>query len=112
MKKWYFISIATLLHAAIGFGLCLISFSIAMRRFDTGATLGFGEKALELLSKLFFFWPIYYPLFAWGPHWLTELFSGLLSYMPIFANSLVWGLAAWWLYSRYNKKIRTPIILS
>ncbi|HTY63847.1 MAG TPA: hypothetical protein VMG30_16485 [Acidobacteriota bacterium] len=101
-KKYWQIAGLTLLHAAISWGMFLFSFAAGMSRFDTGAAAGIGERAISLLSRLLF-WPIYYPLVEWGPRPLIWFFDGLLGYIPILLNSLIWGVTIWWLCLRHKK---------
>lgn len=101
-KKYWQIAGFTLLHAVISWGLFLVSFAAGMSRFDTSAAAGIGEKVLRLLSRLLL-WPIFYPLVEWGPRPLPWYFSGVLGYTPIILNSLIWGVAIWWLCFRRRK---------
>jgi len=75
-----------------------------MRGFDDGAAPGVAENVISVISKLLLS-PIFYPLNEWGPPRLGSFFDGLFGYIPMLLNSFVWGMAAWWLYSRNKKSV-------
>ena len=97
------------IHATSSVGAFLICFDQGMDRFDTGASptafehlaCGMGAVLLSPIATLIVRWefaPIYFP--------------GLLGYLPVLANSLVWAVAAWWLLAlgrrRWHRAAASP----
>ena len=77
---------------------------MGMARFDTGNTaLSASEKIIHWLGEILM-WPLFAPLTRWGGRWLTHLFSGLLGYIPLLLNSLIWALVITWLWRRIREK--------
>ncbi len=97
------IGLLTLAHAALSSVLLLISFSRAMTRFDSRdpeRAVTTGAHILGAVTEILL-WPLFAPLANWGGRWTHALFPGVLGYLPLLLNSLVWALAimfAWrWL---------------
>jgi hypothetical protein len=65
-----------------------------MDRFDSGLPATFGEKTIELVSGI-----LLSPVFklATESRLLRDLFPGLLGYLPMLANSVLWAFLTWWL---------------
>jgi hypothetical protein len=105
MKKWGIILGISLLHAVISFGFFLFSIGITSHHMDDGAPYSIAEKATIALSRILFA-PIVYPLLL-RAH-LGSVFGGLLGYIPIIVNSLVWGIAFWIVYSWLKCKLQIP----
>jgi hypothetical protein len=78
---------------------------MGMRRFDTTETATLTEVFLRKLHVVLWM-PLAYPAMELAKKWRTigPVFSGLLGYIPLFLNSLIWGYAAWWIYSIINMK--------
>ena len=84
----------TAAHAALTVFLFLVTFNRGMSRFDTGAPPTPADNVLESASTVLIF-----PLGTLAMRWdlAPVFFPGLLGYLPVVANSLVWALVAWWL---------------
>jgi hypothetical protein len=65
-----------------------------MDRFDSGLPPTSADKAVEALSDF-----LLSPVFKLMTRSILfgELFSGLLGYLPLLANSVLWAFLAWWL---------------
>jgi hypothetical protein len=65
-----------------------------MDRFDSGLPPTSADKAVEALSDF-----LLSPLFklATRSTLVGKLFSGLLGYLPLLANSVLWAFLTWWL---------------
>ena len=77
---------------------------MGMARFDTGdITSSASEKIIHGLGE-FLMWPLFAPLIKWGSRLVTRLFPGLLVYIPLLLNSLIWALVITWLWRRIRRK--------
>ena len=87
-----FLLIFVPLHAAASWALFRSAFSMGMSRFDTGGPKSLLEAALETSSKV-----LLSPVFmaATASARLRPLFPGLLGYLPLLLNSLVWAVLVW-----------------
>jgi hypothetical protein len=92
----------TLGHAALSFVLFMASLGSAMSRFDTGAAATAGERVLETVAEILL-WPIFAPLAHWGGRNVDALFPGVLGYVPLLLNSLLWALAIALLWRRMRR---------
>jgi hypothetical protein len=108
MKKSIFIPIVTILHALLTAGTMLLLFSIGMRRFDTGDSQGVDEKVLEILFNILSL-PIYYLIVNWTPKSAHSIFPGLLGYIPLILNSLLWSIGLWCLYALWKRRKEAQI---
>jgi hypothetical protein len=81
-------------HAATSIGLFMLDFSRGMSRFDSGLPPSWVDSLLSRLSNVFLS-----PLFLLvARSWIgNTVFSGILGYLPLLANSVLWALGAWWL---------------
>ena len=104
MKRGLAILLITIGHALLTVYLILQSFSMVMTRFDIGdTTRSASEKIINGLGEILM-WPLFSPLTRWCGRWGTNLFSGLLGYIPILLNSLIWALVITWLWKRIRDK--------
>lgn len=97
----------TALHAVLSVGLMVFTFSAGMDRFETGAPASWFEKSARIASNILFL-PLVYPLTHWAPAGIGKIFSGLLGYLPIILNSLLWGMSGAWLLAGRSKKKSLP----
>src|SRR5262245_16636601 len=81
-------------HASLSVWLAAIAFTQGMDRFESGLPATFGEKTIELVSGI-----LLSPVFklATKSRLLRDLFPGLLGYLPMLANSVLWAFLTWWL---------------
>ena len=89
-----FLVLFVLIHAASSVGAFLVCFSQGMDRFDTGApAAAFEHLACGMAAVLLS--PIATLMVRW--EYASIFFPGLLAYLPVLANSLVWAVATGWL---------------
>lgn len=96
MKKTIAILILTVLHAALSFGLFLITFGTGMARMEAGAAPTWPEKILEAAVLV-----LYFP-FMHLARLVPDWFSGFWGYLPLLVNSLFWAvvLVELWFFLR------------
>jgi hypothetical protein len=87
-----FLFIFVPLHAAASVALFISAFSMGMSRLDTGGPKSLLETALETSSKVLLS-PVFMAVTASAR--LRPLFPGLLAYLPLLVNSLVWAVLVW-----------------
>ncbi len=91
-------------HAALSMTLFLGSFGRGMARFDTGEPATTGARLLDVVAEILL-WPLFAPLADWGGPWTNSVFAGLLGYVPLLLNSVIWAFAivfAWRLMRRHR----------
>ena len=86
-----FLGIFTVAHAALSVLALVGSYAAGMRSFDSGARPTLIEQTLDSAADLLLS-PIFTGLLD---HEAGRLFPGLLGYLPVLLNSLLWALAAW-----------------
>ena len=91
---WKFLLPFTAVHAVLSFSLTFLAFKWTMDRFDSGLPPTFADKAVEVVSQ-FLISPIFKLISR--STLSRELFSGLLGYLPLLANSVLWAFLTWWL---------------
>ena len=81
-------------HSLVSVWLFLVAFERGMARLDTGGEPTVIERAASLLSKL-----LLSPLFTLvtNSKVLRAVFPGLLAYVPLLANGVLWAFLVWWL---------------
>lgn len=91
---WRFLVPFVATHSLASLGLFLVAFGQGMARLDTGGEPTFIERAASSLSKL-----LLSPLFILTTRSkaLRAVFPGLLAYVPLLANSVLWAFLVWWL---------------
>jgi hypothetical protein len=93
----------TLGHAVLSFVLFMASVGATMGRLDTGEAATAGERIFGTVAEILL-WPLFAPLADWGGRSVDAIFPGVLGYLPLLLNSLLWALAiviAWrWLRRR------------
>ena len=89
-----FLFIFVPLHAAASWALLLSAFSMGMSRLDTGEPKSLLETALETSSNVLLN-PVFMAVTTSAR--LGPLFPGLLGYLPLLLNSLVWAVFIWFL---------------
>jgi hypothetical protein len=99
MKRQISIILITIGHATLTWLLFLQSFRMGMSRFDSGVPIALGERVLNGAVAIMM-WPFITPLLLWWPNRLNHLFSGLLGYIPLLLNSLIWALVIMWFWSK------------
>ena len=74
--------------------LFMLDFSRAMGRLDSGLPPSWSDSLVARLSNVFLS-----PLFVLMARSNVGgvVFSGILGYLPLLANSVLWALGAWWL---------------
>ena len=93
------------IHAVSSVGAFLICFDQGMDRFDTGGqATAFERLACAMAAVLLS--PICTLMVRWK--FASILFPGLLGYVPVLANSLVWAAAAWWLLALGRRRWHRP----
>ena len=94
-----FLMVFVLVHSAVSVFLLLRSFSLGMARFDSGASPTAMESLVEHLSDI-----LLSPVFTLTvrSHAASVLFPGLLGWLPVVANSILWAFGAWWLFRRFH----------
>lgn len=97
-----------IIHAVLSMAVFLQSFSLGMRRFDSGAAPSASEHIIRIISKILFS-PLFLPLARGGGQWFHKIFAGPLGYVPLFLNSLVWGAVIWtaWEWAQRRMKRKT-----
>jgi cadmium resistance protein CadD (predicted permease) len=81
--------------------LVLSLFSRGMQRFDSGAAPTLVDHLLEVTSRVFSF-----PLF-WAAQLLPrQFFPGLLGWVPVVLNGLLWGSFVVFLWRRRRTKMQ------
>lgn len=95
-KKIIFVGTITIAHALVSVGIMVFTFGKQMGRFDSLEPASLSERMLRALSEILFL-----PLFSVVVRvpFLSKFFAGLLGYVPILLNSLIWGISIWYLYS-------------
>ena len=102
MKKVYILGTITIIHFGISFGLFLIAFSIVMSWHDHGQPFTLYQNIIMTVSNVLL-WPIFYPLVTWYGG-KARIFHGLWGYILLVANSFVWALVIYWIYSKIKSK--------
>ena len=92
-----------MIHALASLFTFVESFAIGMARFDTGAATGTAETVLLRASQVLLF-PLVTLIFRLKG--ADSFFPGLLGLLPVLANSLLWSLVAWRLYSAIRRRYR------
>ena len=105
MKRQMPIILITIGHAALTMIMFLQSFRMGMSRFDSGATVALGERVLNGAVTIMM-WPLITPLLLWRPNRLNQIFSGLLGYIPLLLNSLVWALVIMWFWRKSKVQLQ------
>lgn len=92
MRKWLTIAGFTLLHLFVSSVAIATSFTSSMRRFDTGipSSPTLREHVWSTLSNL-----LVCPLYPLSQS--LNLHLGRFDYLLFFLNSLLWGVALYWL---------------
>jgi len=103
MKRQLPIILITIGHATLTCLLFLQSFRMGMSRFDSGATAMSGERLLSGVVEIMM-WPLITPIMHWQPKWFYRVFPGLLGYIPLLLNSLIWAFVIVWLWRRIQRK--------
>ena len=103
---WKFLLPFVAVHASLS--VWLFAIALTQESSDSGLPATFGEKTIELVSDI-----LLSPVFklAIGSGLLGNLFPGLLGYLPILANSVLWAFLAWWLLAiraRYYSASHPP----
>ena len=106
IKKITIVLAIAILHFGLTVLLFLMDFSNMMSAFDDGAHPTTQQNLIHLTTTVMT-WPIMDPLIRWGGRSVTQLFPGMLGYIPMFLNSLVWGLAGLLVITILMKKRRT-----
>ena len=99
MKKFKILISLTLIHATISVILFLKSFTYGMNSFETGEFPSVSGKILELISTIFLC-PLFYPLSKWGGKGTHNIFPGLLGYIPLIINSIIWAIIIYWIMKK------------
>jgi len=81
------IAVLTGLHFVLSIILFLVTISLGMARFETAAAATTGQLILDSVAMIMLN-PVFIPVAFTYPH----AFPGLLGYVPMLANSLVWAL--------------------
>lgn len=91
---WKFLVAFVVVHSLASVWFFGMAFGQSMARFDTGGKPTFGERAIDVLSDV-----LLSPLFtlATRSRALGAALPGLLGYVPLLANSVLWAFLAWWL---------------
>ncbi len=98
-SKRFLLAFASL-HAVVTWLMFLVVFGRGMSRFDSGAPPTVADAALESASTI-----LLSPLATLAMQWdfAPAFFPGLLGYVPVVANSLLWAVASWWLIVALRK---------
>jgi len=97
MKRLLPTLLITLCHALLTWLLFLQAFRLGMSRFDAGAPTTLTERSISAAAEIMM-WPLCAPLLRWQPKTLNHLFPGLLGYIPLLLNSLLWALVIVWFW--------------
>ena len=103
MKRILIICAIAVGHAVGTFALLLYMLHAGSARFDSGVPATMLERLLTGVGMVLAC-PIYAPFSLWGGRWAGRLFPGLLGYVPLFCNGLVWGWMLCWLWGRRIKQ--------
>ena len=102
---WKFLVPFVAVHSLVSVWLSVVAFGQGMARLDTGAEPTFVERAVDFLSDL-----VLSPLFtlATKSTVIGAALPGLLGYVPVLANSVLWAFLAWWLIALGRRLQRHP----
>ncbi|MBL0226352.1 MAG: hypothetical protein IPQ16_12540 [Geobacteraceae bacterium] len=107
MKRLLPTILITICHATLTWLLFMLSFRMSMSRFDSGIPGMPGEHTLSKAAEIMM-WPLITPILHWHPKWFYQVFPGLLGYIPLLLNSLLWALVIVWLWRRFAGTSRPP----
>jgi len=98
--SWRFLLPYVAVHGALSAWLLVLAFSQGMDRFESGKPPTFAERAIEMLSDL-----LLSPVFKLTvkSRLLSGLLPGLLGWLPVLANSVVWAFLTWWLLAAVTR---------
>jgi hypothetical protein len=102
-RKTKFLLVFTVIHALASVYTFVHSFALGLARLDTGAEAGVAETVLSQISQVLFL-PLATPIMELEG--LDSFLPGLLGWLPVLANSLLWSFVAWWLYSTIRRWYR------
>jgi hypothetical protein len=102
-KRLRIILVFALVHAIVSVAIFIVSFGRSMARFDTGDDPSVFEVLLSTLSEVLFF-PLMHLLNLFEP--APRVFAGLFGYIPIIANSLLWGCVIWMMYTLVQNRLQ------
>ena len=94
-------------HFIIALAISLYTFSAEMVRFDTGEN----ATALEIFARAIsavLLCPAFLPMAKFMGKTGATLFSGMLGYIPLFLNSMIWGVSVSYLVGVMRKIKRQP----
>ena len=97
-KKTIVLLSTTVLHFGLTVSLFLAEFSAGMNRFEAGTTSTAGDSLLHFVA-ITLMWPIFYPMVNWGGQFASKFFPGILGYVPMLLNSLIWGFMSLWFFN-------------
>ena len=97
----------TVIHFITAFGVSLYTFSAGMSRFDTNREATTIEMSARTISAVLLY-PIFLPMVSLMGKTGAKLFPGVLGYIPMFANSLVWGVSISCLFGIAKRMKRRP----
>src|SRR5687768_5721589 len=104
-SRGYLLSFVVI-HATSSVGAFLACFSQSMGRFDTGGpATAFENVACTTAAVLLS--PIATLMVRW--EFAPIFFPGLLGYIPVLANSLLWAVAARWLLALARRRWHKPV---
>lgn len=95
-----FLVIYVVTHTTIAVSLFLWTFGTGMTRFETGQPQGWLDAAAERAADVLLS-PVFTTIADAG--WANQWFPGLLGYLPILFNSLLWGVAVWVLFAAVSR---------
>jgi len=99
MKRQLPTFLITICHAMLTWLFFMLSFRMGMSRLDSGPPGMPGEHVLSRAAEIMM-WPLITPLLHWQPKLFYRAFPGLLGYIPLLLNSLIWALVIMWLWRR------------
>ena len=107
MMKLLTVMLITVIHFITAFGLSMYTFSAGMSRFDTNREAATIEVLAKAISAVLLC-PVFLPMASFMGKAGARLFPGMLGYIPMFANSLVWGVSFTYLLGIAKKLRRRP----
>lgn len=91
----------TIAHVIASTGLFVFTFGMGMSRFDNMDPAGNIERVLKFISEILFL-PLFSPLVRYSS--LGKVFHGFFGYIPIFMNSLIWGIGITIFYEWFKQR--------
>ena len=91
-------------HFIIALAVSLYTFSAEMGRFENATAIEIFARAISAVLLC----PVFLPMAKFMGKTGSTLFPGMLGYIPLFLNSMVWGVTVSYLIGVMRKSKRRP----